>query len=93
MPALEQYTTSGGTHRERRDGKALTDPLQDGTSMERNTRRISLEYYASVGEPTEHHTPSNSRVMGYSTDARLADYSIPLASTIHNTSICISSVQ
>jgi len=38
--------------------------------------------YASVDEPTEHHTPSKPRVMGYSSDARLADYSIPLASTI-----------
>jgi len=33
-------------------------------------------------EPTKHRTPSKPRVMGYSTDARLADYSIPLASTI-----------
>jgi len=38
--------------------------------------------YASVDEPTEHHTPSKPCVMGYSTDARLADYSIPLAATI-----------
>ena len=33
-------------------------------------------------EPTRHRTPSKPRVMGYSTDARLADYRIPLASTI-----------
>jgi len=33
-------------------------------------------------EPTRHRTPRKPWVMGYSTDARLADYSIPLASTI-----------
>jgi len=41
-----------------------------------------LGIYASVDEPTEQHTPSKPRVMGYSTDARLADYSILLVSTI-----------
>jgi len=33
-------------------------------------------------EPTRHRMTNKPRVMGYSTDARLADYSIPLASTI-----------
>jgi len=69
--------------------KALTDAL--GFTLgaillpqrgERGGLHQPLSSTRPSTERTRHRTPSKPRVMGYSTDARLADYSIPLASTI-----------